>query len=345
MINPLDDMALPETLAKPQPGHFRAVWYHGNATITIEDGPMMAADAANFDNPVVMRGLFSGISRGTERLVFTGKVPASEHQRMRCPHQDGVFGGPVKYGYAMIAECIDGPLEMQGRPGFVLHPHQTGFTVPADDVHLLPEALPPKRACLIANMETALNILWDSHASAGDRILVVGGGVLGLLVTALAAGLPGAGVTLCDPVAERATLADLFGAAFCTPDQAPDGQDVVIHVSGNPAGLETAFNVAGYEARVVEASWYGDRPVSVPLGGAFHSQRLSLISSQVGGIPADRRGRWTYRRRLATAMQLLCDDRFDHLITGEIAFDDVAAAMPSVFANDADGLMTVIRYP
>ncbi len=333
----------------------RAVWYHGDGTISINDGAIMARSGPEAgisgakpgrDSAVItLRALWSGISRGTERLVFNGQVPVSEHRRMRCPHQEGDFPGPVKYGYCMVARCVDGPQNMLGRIGFCLHPHQAAFAVEPAMVHWLPDGLPARRGCLIANMETALNIIWDSHAKDGDSILVVGGGVLGLLVTALAAQIAQTSVTLCDVNTERAGFAESVGARFCTPDAAPSNQQVVIHTSANPAGLETALNAAAFEARVVEASWYGDKPVPVPLGGAFHSQRLQLISSQVGHIPAHKRAEWDYARRLAEAMALLCDDRFDALITDEIAFDDAPQAMPSVFANNAAGLMTVLRYP
>ena len=333
----------------------RAVWYHGDATISINDGAIMAGSRPDADisgakqrqanGLVTMRAVYSGISRGTERLVFNGRVPLTEHQRMRCPHQAGDFPGPVKYGYCMVARCVEGPEEMLGRIGFCLYPHQVEFTVEPAMVHWLPVGLPARRGCLIANMETALNIIWDSHAKPGDSILVVGGGVLGLLVTALAAQIPQATVTLCDVNPARAGLAGVFAAHFCTPDGAPSNQSVVIHTSAHPAGLETALNAAAFEARVVEASWYGDKPVPVALGGAFHSQRLQLISSQVGHIPAHKREEWDYARRLGQAMALLCDDRFDALITDEIAFDDAPQAMPSVFADNAAGLMTVLRYP
>ncbi|MEO0392100.1 MAG: zinc-binding alcohol dehydrogenase [Pseudomonadota bacterium] len=333
----------------------RAVWYHGDGTISIDDGVMMAGmgpndvkDSENFrlDPPVLtMQALYSGISRGTERLVFKGLVPVSEHQRMACPHQEGAFTGAVKYGYCMVARCIHGPDDMVGRIGFALHPHQEHFQVLETAMNWLPDGLPPRRACLIANMETALNILWDSQAKPGDRILIVGGGVLGLLVTALAAQIPDATVTLCDVAANREPVAQSLGAQFCDPQHAPTEQTVVIHTSAHPDGLTTGLNAAAFEARVIEASWYGDRPVSVPLGGAFHSQRLQLISSQVGHIAPSHRGEWDYARRLATAMELLCDDRFDALITGEIAFDDAPDTMPSVFADGAPGFMTVLRYP
>ena len=287
---------------------------------------------------------YSGISRGTERLVYRGRVPASEHSRMRCPHQAGDFSFPVKYGYALVGAVTDGPADLVGQNVFLLHPHQREVCVPTSDVHLLPADVPPRRAALAANMETALNVIWDSGAGPADRILVVGGGVLGLLIAGILAQLPGADVTVTDPDATRKPVAQKLGAGFALPKSAPGDRDIVIHTSSTGEGLATALAAAGIEATVVEASWYGDTKVSAPLGEAFHSRRLKLISSQVGAVSASRRARWSHARRMAAALGLLRDARFDALITGEIAFADAPRELAKVFADGAPGLMTVLRY-
>ncbi|MEM6903436.1 MAG: zinc-binding alcohol dehydrogenase, partial [Pseudomonadota bacterium] len=315
----------------------KAVWYQPDGSVAIEPGALGDGDC-------LVEAQFSGISRGTERLVLSGQIPASEVERMRCPHQEGAFGAPVKYGYCMVARCLEGPEALQGQDCFVLHPHQTVMRVDQAALNPLPDGLPAKRACLTANMETALNIIWDSGVSAGDRVAIIGGGVLGLLVMSLAAPMPGTDVTLVDLNPQRADLAALFGANFSLPAEASGGQDVVIHTSGAPAGLETALSLAGSQARVVEASWYGDKQVPVSLGAAFHSQRLQIVGSQVGSIPPDRAPRWTYRRRMAKAMELLLDERFDSLITGNLLFDAAAEGLPGHLTGDPDGLMTVIDY-
>ena len=275
------------------------------------------------------RALFSGISRGTERLVAEGRVPASEHDRMRCPFQEGTFPFPVKYGYAMVAEGMDGPLA--GRAVFALYPHQDRFRLPEAAVLPLPEDVPPARAVLAANMETALNILWDSGAGAGDRVAVVGAGVVGALTGYLAARLPGAEVTLIDPQ-PRHDLARALGCDYARPDVAVGECDVVIHASASAGGLATALDLAGPEAVVVEASWHGAGETPVALGGAFHSRRLKLVSSQVGALPPARAPRWTYRRRLGKALSLLSDPALDVLISGETQFADLPAAYPGILA-------------
>jgi threonine dehydrogenase-like Zn-dependent dehydrogenase len=274
---------------------------------------------------VLVETRFSGISRGTEALVLRGGVPRAERARMRAPLQAGSFPFPVKYGYAAVGRVVEGPAELAGRDVFVLHPHQDRFAAPAAMAVPLPQGLPAGRAVLAANMETALNILWDSGASAGDRIAVVGAGTVGALAAWLCARLPGTEVTLVDVRPERAALAAALGCGFAAPSAAPEDCDLTIHTSASGEGLATALGAAGLEATVVEASWYGDRPPTVGLGGAFHSRRLRLVSSQVGLVPTERRTRWSNRRRLEAALGLLRDPAVEVLISGETAFRDLAS--------------------
>jgi threonine dehydrogenase-like Zn-dependent dehydrogenase len=317
-----------------------AIWYAGKGRVETRPGGLLLLGP----DTVRVAARFSGVSRGTERLVFHGRVPASEHQRMRCPHQEGAFPFPVKYGYALVGVIEDGPAARIGEHVFLLHPHQRVAHVPLADVHTLPQGLPPRRAALAANMETALNVAWDAGAAPGDHILIIGGGVLGLLIAGLLARMPGTVVTVTDINPARAAVAEQLGAGFAAPEGAPQDQDIVIHTSGTAEGWRLALASAGTEARVVEASWYGDKEVTVALGEAFHSRRLSLISSQVGAVPPARRPRWSTARRMAKALEILRDDRFDALITGEIAFAEAPTALPKVFAEGSPGLMTVLRY-
>lgn len=291
---------------------------------------------------VLVEAVYSGISRGTEGLVLRGQVPVSEHTRMRGPGMEGEFGFPVKYGYCNVGRIIEGA--MAGKLVFALFPHQTLYRLPQDSLTLLPEGLPAGRAVLAANMETALNIIWDSGASAGDRIAVIGAGVLGLLTGSLLARLPGAEVTMVDVNPERVALAARLGLICVPPDTAPHACDVVIHTSATEAGLASALAAAGRNATVVEASWHGTRPVAVPLGAEFHSQRLRLISSQVGHLPPERAPRWSYARRMAKALDMLReDDRLDSLISGETAFEALPAEYASILAAP-DTLCHRIRY-
>lgn len=291
---------------------------------------------------VLVRTLFSGISRGTERLVFSGVIPPSEYSRMRGPQQEGDFPFPVKYGYSAVGEVLEG--DLAGQSVFALHPHQTSFRLPEDALTPLPEDVPASRAVLAANMETALNVLWDSCAQAGDHIAVVGAGVVGGLVGYLAARLPGANVTLVDTNNERATIAEALGCGFAAPNAARAECDVVIHTSASEAGLATSLALAGLEASVVEASWHGNRAVSLELGAGFHSKRLRLVSSQVGRLPADHSPRWNHARRMGTAIELLSDPALDVLISGETAFEDLPAKYGTILSDPAT-LCHRVSYP
>jgi threonine dehydrogenase-like Zn-dependent dehydrogenase len=300
--------------------------------------------AAPRPDEVMVRAVYGGISRGTERLVYSGRVPASEYQRMRAPMMAGAFPFPVKYGYATVGVVAAGPDPLLGRTVFALHPHQTRFIVPADAVMAVPDAVPARRAVLAANMETALNAVWDAGASPCDRIAVVGAGVVGALTAWLCARLPGTAVTLVDIDPGRAALAAALGVGFALAENAPADCDVVIHASGSGAGLATALALAGDEASVVEMSWYGATEVTVALGGAFHSRRLKLISSQVGRVSPGHQPRWTFRRRLASALDLLADDRLDALLAPAIAFHDLPGRLGDIFSPAGGVLCQVIDY-
>jgi len=301
------------------------------------------APAAMGDGDTPVRALYSGISRGTESLVFRGLVPPDLHAVMRCPFQEGDFPGPVKYGYSLVGVAEDGPLK--GRRVFCLHPHQDRFRVPAAAVLPLPEGVPERRAVLAANLETAVNILWDALPPVGCRAAVVGGGVVGCLTAFLLARIPGADVQLIDVNPARAAVAQRLGVRFAAPEGAEGDRDLVVHASGSAAGLATALDLAGFEATVVEASWYGDRPVPAPLGGAFHPRRLRLLSSQVGSVAPALRARRSHRDRLALALSLLADPCLDALITGETAFPDLPAAMRRLAEAPGDDLCHIVRYP
>jgi NADPH:quinone reductase-like Zn-dependent oxidoreductase len=293
---------------------------------------------------VLVRTLVSAISRGTESLIFRGEVPQSEWRRMRCPQQEGEFPAPVKYGYSAVGTVEAGPAEFLGRRVFCLHPHQDQFIVSTDAVIDVPENIPDRRAALAANMETAVNGLWDAAPGPGDRIAVIGAGVVGCLVAALATHLPGAEVELVDIDQTRKTVAAALGCRFATPQKASAEADLVVHASGTPEGLAAAMETAGNEATVLEMSWYGTRIVPLRLGGPFHSRRLTLRSSQVGALPAHRRQRWSHRRRLALALSLLQDPVFDALLSGESEFGLLPEQMPRLAASPAGVLCHTLRY-
>ena len=310
----------------------------GRGEIRTETLPAVAGD------DVLVRALFSGISRGTEALVFGGRVPQSEWGRMRAPFQVGEFPAPVKYGYSVTGIVEQGPADLVGRHVFVLHPHQTRFVVPATAVHVLPDDVPPSRAVLAANLETALNGIWDARPHVGDRITVIGAGTVGTLTAWLASRLPECVVELVDTNPRRAGVAAALGVPFATPETAAGDADVVIHASGSPAGLELALNLAALEASIVELSWFGDHVVTLPLGRAFHSKRLTLASSQVGRIAPAQRARWDHRRRMRLTLDMLREPLLDAVITGESPFDLLPEVMAGLAQRSGDVLCHRIRY-
>jgi len=315
----------------------QALWYTAPGRTEIREEKLVLGD-------VRVRTTYGALSRGTESLVLAGRVPPSEYERMRVPFMAGQFPFPVKYGYATVGLIEAGPANLIGRSGFVLHPHQTLFTVPSSAVAVVPDDVPPARAVLAANMETALNAVWDAAPGPADRIAVVGAGVVGSLVAFLCGKLAGAKVTLVDINPARAELARKLGVDFAKPDAAPTDCDLVVHASGTAAGLGTALALAGQEATVLELSWYGEGQVAAPLGGAFHSRRLRLISSQVGQIAPSHRPRWSHARRLAAALALLADERLDVLLAPAIAFHDLPAKLPGILRPESGVLCQLIAY-
>ncbi|MEM9027877.1 MAG: zinc-binding alcohol dehydrogenase [Pseudomonadota bacterium] len=277
-------------------------------------------------------------------MVFRGAIPETEWVRMRAPFQAGSFHFPVKYGYCTVAQVEKGPPELEGGVAFCLHPHQDRFVVPVSTLVPIPREIPAKRATLAANMETALNAHWDAFTQAGDRIIVIGAGIVGLLTAYLASRMPGTDVTLIDVTDSRRDVAEHLRIKFATPSDIPGDADVVFHTSASEDGLRTAITAAGDEGRIVEVSWFATRDVGLTLGGAFHSRRLSLISSQVGRVPPHRRARWSNVRRLQTAISLLADPLLDVLVEQEIAFRDAPDLLPKALTESASELPPVIRY-
>ena len=289
----------------------------------------------------------SGISRGTERLVFAGRVPPSQWTAMAAPLMRGAFPFPVSYGYAAVGEVKAGPAHLLHRRVFCLHPHHDAFVAPAAMCIPVPDAVPDRRAVLAANMETAVNVLWDARPLVGERALVVGAGVVGLLVAFLLARVPGLDLAVCDLDASRRAVAESFGARFCAPAEAPGERDLVVHASASPEGLRLSLSRCGFEGRVVEASWFGDASPELPLGEAFHAKRLSLVSTQVGAVAPAMRGRRTHGDRLALALSLLDDARLDALLGPDIPFADLPARIGSVLSprpGEPQPLCPVVTY-
>ena len=296
------------------------------------------------DNELLVETVYSAISRGTESLVHQGRVPESQHDTMRAPFQDGSFSGPVKYGYMNVGRVVSGPATLAGRTVFCLYPHQTAYVVPSDAAVEVPEEVPAARAVLAANMETALNALWDGNVDRSHRVAVIGAGIVGCLTAYLVARIAGAEVELIDIDPAKSSVAEALGVDFHLPETAGRDFDRVFHASANEAGLRMALQIAGFEAEIIELSWFGDKTVSVPLGEHFHSRRLIIRSSQVGHVAPAYRVAWTRRDRLVHALSLLADPALDVLITGESQFDDLPDVMTSLIQNPEGVLCHRIAY-
>jgi threonine dehydrogenase-like Zn-dependent dehydrogenase len=293
---------------------------------------------------VAVRAVRSGISRGTETLVFRGGVPLDQRARMRAPFQEGDFPGPVKYGYLNVGAVEEGPAELRGRTVFCLYPHQTAYVVPAGAVCVVPEDVPPARAVLAGTVETAVNALWDAAPAVGDRVAVVGGGMVGCCIARLLHRYPGVRVTLVDVDPGRADVAAALGVCFALPDEASEGLDLVVHASATSEGLQRSLDLLAVEGTVIDLSWYGDTEVRLSLGGAFHDRRLAIRSSQVGTLSPIRALRRTAADRLALALELLRDPAFDALLTGESRFDELPDVMARLAAGSLSALCHTITY-
>ncbi|MCS6892572.1 MAG: zinc-binding alcohol dehydrogenase [Rhodovarius sp.] len=307
----------------------KALWITGPGRAELRETPLPPRGP----DEVTVRLLASGISRGTERLVWQGRIPPSQYALMRAPLQEGDFPFPVKYGYCAVGLAEDGALA--GRRVFVLAPHQERFLAPAALCTPLPEALPTRRAVLAANMETALNALWDAQPLPGERALVIGAGVVGLLAAFLLAQIPGMRVTVTDLDPGRAAIAQTLGARFAAPEEAPAEQELILHASATEAGLALALSRAAFEARIIEASWFGTDCPALPLGEAFHQKRLRLISTQVGSIAPAMRGRRSHAERMALALELLADERLDMLLGPVVPFAELPARYGALLTEPA----------
>jgi threonine dehydrogenase-like Zn-dependent dehydrogenase len=293
---------------------------------------------------VVVRTIVSGISRGSETLVFRGGVPPNQYATMRAPFQEGDFPGPVKYGYLSVGAVEHGPPELCGRTVFCLYPHQTAYVVPAGAVTVVPECVPPARAVLTGAVETAVNVLWDAAPLVGDRVAVVGAGMLGCCVARLLSRFPAVEVTLVDVDPSRAEVAAALDVDFALPTDAADGRDLVVHASATSDGLQRSLDLLASEGTVIDLSWYGDSEIRLLLGGAFHTRRLAIRASQVSTLSPARRGSRTNSDRLALALDLLNDPAFDVLVSGKSRFAELPNVMAQLAAGTRSALCHTITY-
>ncbi len=322
-------------------GEALAFWLRGPGVGEIRRVPLPSPGPGD----VLVRTLRSAVSRGTETLVWRGRVPASQYDVMRAPYQEGDLPGPVKYGYLSVGVVEQGPPWVRGRTVFCLYPHQSAYVVPVQAVTVVPEDVPPARAVLAGTVETAVNALWDARPLLGDMVAVVGAGMVGCCVARLLAGIPGVRVTLVDVDPLRSGVATALGVDFRVPGETVGGLDLVVHTSATSAGLQTSLDLLAPEGEVIELSWYGDAETRVSLGGSFHWGRLAVRASQVGAVAPARRRRRTTCERLELALQLLRDPAFDALLTGESPFDQLPAVMARLADGELPALCHTLLYP
>ena len=304
---------------------------------------------------VRIHAIASGLSHGTEMLVFRGEVPTD--LALDLPTLAGSYAFPIKFGYASVGRVVEtGAGVTELAPGdhvFVHHPHQQEYVVRAAAAVRLPKRLPPELGVFLANCETALNVVLDAHPYLGDEVAVFGQGVVGLLVTQLME-RAGAAVTAVEPIAVRRELALRGGAEDAvTPEAAAAriatrtngrGADVVIEASGNGGALQLAIDAAAFQASVVVCSWYGSKPVSLDLGSRFHRQRLRLVSSQVSRLDPALAPRWDRQRRLDTALALLEELVLGPLISHRIPFAKAAEAYELVDQRPEETVQVILTY-
>jgi hypothetical protein len=319
----------------------RAYWTVAPGQGEIRTGQLPPVGAGE----ALVRTLHSGVSRGSETLVHQGRVPAEVAALMRAPFQEGDLPGPVKYGYLSVGVVEEGPPAWTGRRVFCLYPHQERYVVPLTALVPVPDDVPSARAVLGGTVETAVNAVWDAAPRWGDRVAVVGAGMVGASVAALLRDHPLSELVLVDPDPARAALADALGVRLRHPDDVPGDLDLVVHCSATEAGLATGLSSLGFEGTLVEVSWFGESAPRVPLGGAFHARRLSIRASQVGVVSPSRRGRRTAADRLALALAELADPVYDLFLTDHCAFDDLPETLDRLAHPGTPGMCTVVDYP
>ena len=323
------------------PIHATAYW-----TTAKEHGELRTEDVpAPGPGEALVRALYSGISKGTEMVVHAGAVPPRVAEEMRAPHQEGQFPGPVKFGYLSVGIVEEGPEGWKGQRVFCLNPHQDLYVVPVESLTRIPDDVPSRRAVLTGTVETAVNALWEAGPRLGDRVAVVGAGLVGGMVATLLRTFPLQRLQLVDLDHGRKQLADTLGVDFAHPDDALADCDIVFHCSASQEGLERSLQLVGDEGDVIEMSWYANREVTVPLGEDFHARRLSIRASQVGMVARARRHRRTNADRLDLAVSLLEDPVFDAFLTGSSKFEDLPGVVQSLADGTLEALCHVVEYP
>jgi 2-desacetyl-2-hydroxyethyl bacteriochlorophyllide A dehydrogenase len=306
---------------------------------------------------LLVETIYSAISPGTEMLVYRGQFPKD----LSDAH-DTLSSGlsyPTSYGYASVGKVVKISKEMRhrwlGRLVFAFQPHASHFIVTPDELFPLPEGMDPETACFLPNMETAVNFVQDAAPILGERALVFGQGIVGLLTTALLAEFPLAALVTCDryPLRREASLA-LSASAALDPNETgfreqvrdllPSGADLSLELSGAPAALDDAIALTGFGGRVLIGSWYGEKKVTLDLGGAFHRSRIKLIASQVSTLSPQLSARWDKSRRMEVAWKALERIRPEKWITHRFPLENASQAYHLLDENPQDGIQVIFTH-
>ncbi len=333
-----------------------SIWFTSTRTVELRASSAPAPGRGE----VRIEALFSGISHGSEMMVYRGEVPAGLAADSTLPTLQGSFSFPVKYGYASVGRVVDaggGVNELaEGDLVFAFNPHETCYTVPATVVIRLPQELDPRIGVFAANVETAVNSLLDAAPRLGERVVVIGQGVVGLLITQLARRAGASLVITSDLYEKRRQLSRSAGADLVVDPAAESlaehvsaltggvGADVVIEASGQPSALDDAVAAAAHEGRVVVVSWYGTKRVELALGSGFHRKRLTLKSSQVSNLDPSLTPRWNVLRRRELAVRYLGELCLDDLISHVLPFDRAAEAYRLIDQRPAEVIQVVLDY-
>jgi len=321
-------------------GKVRSLWHLSDSQSVIKE------NTAQNPSPSFLKiqSHFSLISTGTERLVACGEVPGSVHDDMKVPYMEGAFPFPIKYGYSLVGKVITEGHSMTGKLVHAMHPHQDFCLINESDLFEIHSNIPAQRATLASNLETALTAVWDAQVNIGDRVLIVGFGLIGSLIARLLSFIPAIYFQIIEIDKERIQHAEKLGFPVSAILRKHSKFDIAFHTSATAEGLQTCIDGVGLEGKIIELSWYGKKPVKINMGGSFHSQRKQIISSQVGKLPSKYNARWDMKRRKKVVFELLENALFDQQITHFIKFVDTPTFFADLRAGKAKGLAYCIEY-
>lgn len=335
------------------------LWFTAPFSVEVREVTLPAPAA----DEVVVRTRYSAVSAGTELLLYRGQMPGSMSLDATLSSLQQSSGYPLQYGYACVGEVQqtgrDVDPDWQGRQVFSFQPHASHFLATTDQLIAVPDDLSAQAAVFLPNMETAVNLVQDGQPLIGERVVVLGQGIVGLLLSGLLARFPLADLAAVEGQPDRQDLARTFGVKdVYSPDEATravasssDGYpamadaDLIYEVSGQPEALNLAIALSGFASRIVIGSWYGSKRVPIDLGGKAHRNRLQLITSQVSTLAPGLSGRWDKQRRYHLAWDMIRATDTAQLITHNLPLEE-AEWLYKQLHEEASGIMqSLFHYP